>query len=164
MSQNSLFEFTVQSAKEQPYPLSQFKNKVVIVVNVASECGFTPQYDGLELIYKNYQKDGLVILGFPCNQFGGQEPGSNEQIQEFCRMNHGVTFPVLAKIEVNGDDTAPVYQWLKAKAPGLLGTEAIKWNFTKFLIGRDGQVLDRFSPQATPESMSKAIEKALAAK
>ena len=158
---DSLFSFSVNDAKGTATDLSAYKCKVVLVVNVASKCGFTPQYAGLEKIYKTYGPKGLVILGFPCNQFGGQEPGSDSEVQQFCQMNYGVSFPVMGKIEVNGGNAAPVYQWLKSAAPGLLGTEAIKWNFTKFLIGKDGQVIERFAPTTEPESMANAIEKAL---
>jgi glutathione peroxidase len=161
MASQTLHDFKVKNAQNQETDLSQFKGKAVLVVNVASKCGFTPQYDGLEALYKKYKDQGLEILGFPCNQFGAQEPGSNDEIQQFCRMNYGVTFPVMGKVDVNGDQAAPVYEWLKSSAPGLLGTEAIKWNFTKFLVGKDGQVIDRFAPQTKPEDLSKDIEKAL---
>lgn len=142
-------------------PLKQLAGKPVLVVNVASKCGFTPQYAGLEELHKKYGAKGLQVIGFPCNQFGGQEPGTDSEIQQFCQINYGVSFPVLAKVDVNGSDTAPVYEFMKSAAPGVLGTEAIKWNFTKFLIGRDGKVLDRFAPQTKPEELSKDIEKAL---
>lgn len=160
---NSFFDYSVQDSKNQNYDLSQYKGKVVLAVNVASKCGFTPQYEGLESIYKKFKDKNFVILGFPCNQFGAQEPGSNTEIQEFCQLNFGVTFPVLAKIDVNGPQTAPVYEYLKSSAPGLLGTEMIKWNFTKFLIGKDGKVIERFAPQTKPEELVSAIEKALLA-
>ncbi len=163
MSASSIHEFTVKNSAGQDYNLAQYKGKVVLIVNVASKCGYTPQYDGLEEVYKKYSDKGLVIIGFPCNQFGGQEPGSNQEIQEFCRLNHGVTFPILAKVEVNGDQAAPIYQYMKAAAPGLLGTEMIKWNFTKFLVGKDGKVIDRFAPATTPKDIESAIEKALGA-
>lgn len=158
---SSLYEFKVKNAAGQDVDLSQYKGKVVLVVNVASKCGFTPQYDGLEALYKKYESKGLVVLGFPSNQFGAQEPGSNDEIQQFCRMNYGVTFPVMAKVDVNGDSSAPVYNFLKSSAPGLLGTEGIKWNFTKFLIGKEGQVLQRYAPQTKPEEIASDIEKAL---
>ncbi len=158
---NSFFDYSVQDSKNQNYDLSQYKGKVVLVVNVASRCGFTPQYEGLESLYKKFHGQNFVILGFPCNQFGAQEPGSNSEIQEFCQLNFGVSFPVLAKIDVNGPQTAPVFEYLKSHAPGLLGTEMIKWNFTKFLIGKDGQVIERFAPQTKPEDLVPLIEKAL---
>lgn len=154
---NSFFDFEVLDSKQANFPLSQFKGKVVLVVNVASKCGFTGQYTGLEELYKNHREKGLVVLGFPCNQFGAQEPGSDAEIQKFCSLTYNVTFPVLAKVDVNGDNTSPVYEFLKANGPGLLGTEAIKWNFTKFLIGRDGKVVKRFAPQDKPSDLVKDI-------
>ncbi|MFZ4404175.1 MAG: glutathione peroxidase [Pseudobdellovibrionaceae bacterium] len=157
----SFATFSVKNAQGQNESLEKYKDKVVLVVNVASQCGFTPQYDGLEELYKKYQSQGLVILGFPCNQFGGQEPGSDEDIQSFCRLNHGVTFPVMAKIDVNGSNADPLYQWLKSSAPGILGSEMIKWNFTKFLIGKDGLVIERFAPQTKPQDLVEAIETAM---
>jgi glutathione peroxidase len=157
----NLYSFTVQDAAGKAVSLESYKGKVVLIVNVASKCGFTPQYDGLEKLHKTYADKGLVILGFPCNQFGAQEPGSNAEVQEFCKMNYGVTFPVLAKVDVNGDGTAPVFKWLKGQAKGILATEAIKWNFTKFLVDKNGQVLDRYAPTTEPASMAKDIEKLL---
>ena len=157
----TLYDFKVKNAGGQDYDLSQYKGKVVLVVNVASKCGFTSQYDGLEALYKKYSDKGLAILGFSCNQFGSQEPGSNDEIQEFCRLNHGVSFPILAKVDVNGENTSPVYEYLKSSAPGLLGTEAIKWNFTKFLLNREGQVVQRYAPQTKPEDLAPEIEKYL---
>lgn len=162
MSANSLHEITAKDNKGQNVSLDQYKGKAVVIVNVASKCGFTPQYEGLEEIYQKYKDKGLVILGFPCNQFGAQEPGNNEEIQSFCKLNYGVSFPVMDKVDVNGDHTAPVYQFLKSSAPGLLGTEAIKWNFTKFLVGKDGKVIERYAPQTKPQDLVKDIEKALA--
>lgn len=159
--ENSFFQFEVADAQDKPYDLSQHSGKVVLIVNVASKCGFTPQYSGLEKIYKKYRDHGFLILGFPCNQFGFQEPGSNSEIQSFCSLNYEVSFPVLAKVDVNGATSSPVFQWLKQAAPGLLGTEAIKWNFTKFLVGKDGKVIARYSPQTKPEDISSDIEKAL---
>ncbi len=135
--------------------------KVVLVVNTASKCGFTPQYDGLEALYKKYQDQGFEIMAFPCNQFGGQEPGSADEIAEFCKVNFGLSFPLMAKVEVNGAGAAPLYDWLKSEAPGLMGTKAIKWNFTKFLIGRDGKVVRRYAPTDKPEALAKDIEKLL---
>jgi glutathione peroxidase len=157
----NLYSFTVKKADGQPQNLEDLKGQVVLVVNVASKCGFTGQYEGLEALYKKFQNKKFNILGFPCNQFGGQEPGTNEEIQSFCKMNYGVSFPVLAKIEVNGNDQDPLYAWLKNAAPGILGIEAIKWNFTKFLVGADGQVIKRYAPQAKPEEIEKDIEEAL---
>jgi glutathione peroxidase-family protein len=158
------YSFKVKKSDNSEQSMADFKDKVVLVVNVASRCGFTPQYAGLEELYKKYHDQGLVIVGFPCNQFAGQEPGSNEEIQKFCKTNYGVEFPVMAKIDVNGDKTDPLYVWLKKQASGTLGTEAIKWNFTKFLVDRKGKVLERFASANKPETMTTAIEKALAAK
>lgn len=160
-SEKSFSEFTVKSTANADYPLAQHKNQVALVVNVASKCGFTNQYTGLESLYREYKAQGFTILGFPCNQFGAQEPGSNEEIQSFCSLTYDVTFPMMAKVDVNGPNTAPVFDWLKASAPGLLGTEAIKWNFTKFLIGKNGQVLNRYSPQTEPKEIAADIQKAL---
>ena len=158
----SVYEFLVKGADGKQLALESYQGKVTLIVNVASKCGFTPQYDGLETVYKKYKDKGLVILGFPCNQFGAQEPGSNEEIQSFCQMNYGVSFPVMSKVEVNGDQADPLYQHLKAQAPGILGIEAIKWNFTKFLVGKDGKVIARYAPQTKPEEIATDIEKALA--
>ncbi|AZZ35736.1 glutathione peroxidase [Bdellovibrio sp. qaytius] len=157
----SFFDFTVKDAQTKAYDLSQHKGQVVLVVNVASKCGFTPQYKGLEALYQEHKNNGLVILGFPCNQFGAQEKGTNDEIQSFCEMNYGVTFPVLDKVSVNGSDAAEVYKHLKSEAPGILGTEAIKWNFTKFLIGKDGHVIERFAPNTEPADINESIRKAL---
>jgi len=134
-----------------------------LIVNTASACGFTPQFAGLEALHKSHGQGGLVVMGFPCNQFGGQDPASNDKIAEFCQLNYGVSFPMMAKVEVNGTGADPLYQWLCAEAPGLLGTKAIKWNFTKFLVGRDGQVRKRYAPTDTPASLLQDIEAALAA-
>ena len=163
MSQNktSLHDFTVKNSNGANFSLADLKGKLVLVVNVASKCGFTPQYTGLEALYKKYSSQGLEILGFPSNQFGAQEPGSDQDIQQFCKLTYDVTFPVLAKIDVNGDNSAPVFEFLKSSAPGILGTEAIKWNFTKFLIGKDGKVLNRYAPTVKPEDLEKDIEKNL---
>lgn len=141
--------------------MDAFRGKVLLIVNVASRCGFTPQYAGLQKLYDRFQERGLEILGFPCNQFGGQEPGTDAEIGQFCSLNYGVTFPIFSKVQVNGAEAIPLYQYLKKEAPGLLGTEAIKWNFTKFLVDRNGKVIDRFAPTSTPESMESAIEKLL---
>lgn len=157
----AIYDFKVKDAQGKDVDLSQYRGKTVLIVNVASQCGFTPQYTGLEALYKKYQDRGLVILGFPCNQFGAQEPGSNQEIQQFCELNYSVTFPVLGKIDVNGKNTAPVYEYLKSSAPGILGSEAIKWNFTKFLIGPDGKIIHRYAPQTKPEDIASDIEKAL---
>ena len=161
MSEN-FYSFKAKTSKGDLQDLLAYKGKVVLVVNVASKCGFTPQYTGLEELNKTYGPRGLVILGFPCNQFGDQEPGTDSEVQQFCQLNYGVTFPVMAKIDVNGESADPIFKWLKSTAPGFLGTEAIKWNFTKFLIGKDGQFIERFAPTASPESLIKPIEKALA--
>lgn len=158
----SVYDFIVKDKALKDYNLAQHSGKIVLIVNVASKCGLTPQYKGLEEIYNQFKDKNFVILGFPCNQFGHQEPGTNDEIQSFCQLNYGVSFPILDKIDVNGKNTAPLYQFLKSSAPGFLGTEAIKWNFAKFLIGPDGQVLKRFSPQTEPSSLVKDIENALA--
>jgi len=157
----SILDTPVKTTAGTETDLAEYAGQVVLVVNVASKCGLTPQYAGLEALYRKYKDRGFAILGFPCNQFGGQEPGSAAEIETFCSTNYDVTFPVFAKIDVNGAGTAPLYQKLKAEAPGLLGTEAIKWNFTKFLIGRDGKVAERFAPTTTPEDIAPAIEKLL---
>src|SRR5437868_7839204 len=138
MSDKNLYSFQVKTPTNENLSLDKHKGQVVLVVNVASKCGFTPQYTGLEQLFEKYQNQGFTILGFPCNQFGAQEPGSNEEIQSFCKLTYDVSFPIMAKVSVNGSDTAPVYDWLKESAPGILGTEMIKWNFTKFLVGKDG--------------------------
>jgi len=157
----TLYDFTVNDIHGKSVKLDRYKGKVLLVVNTASECGFTPQYKGLEALYEKYRGKGLEVLGFPCNQFGHQEPGDEAAIEQFCEVNYGVTFPLFAKVDVNGEHAAPVYRYLKSAKPGLLGTEAIKWNFTKFLIDRGGQVLARYAPNDTPESIEPAIEKAL---
>ncbi len=157
----SLYDFHATSITGQPVALAQFKGQILLVVNTASACGFTPQFAGLEALHQAYAAQGLVVLGFPCNQFGGQDKGSNDEIAGFCQLNYGVSFPMMGKIDVNGAGADPLYQWLKAQAPGLLGTQAIKWNFTKFLVGRDGQVLKRYAPTDTPQSLVKDITAAL---
>lgn len=141
--------------------LAEYKNKIVLIVNTASKCGFTPQYQGLEELYNKYKDQGLVILGFPCNQFGNQEAGNSDEIGTFCEKNYGVTFPVFEKIDVNGDDATPLYKDLKSEAPGLLGTQKIKWNFTKFLLSREGEIIDRYAPTTKPEDIEEDICKAL---
>ena len=141
--------------------LVKYRGQVVLIVNVASKCGFTPQYEGLEALYRQFKDQGLMILGFPCNQFGSQEPGSDQEIQQFCSLNFGVSFPILAKVDVNGSNAAPIYQWLKKSKPGFLGIGRIKWNFTKFLVDRNGAVLKRFAPTVKPEALDKDVEAAL---
>ncbi|WP_211460768.1 glutathione peroxidase [Collimonas silvisoli] len=157
----SIYDFTVNQLDGTPDSLASFRGKVLLIVNTASECGFTPQYKGLEEIYQKYRAQGLEVLGFPCNQFGAQEPGTAAEIGAFCEKNYGVTFPMFEKIDVNGDHAAPLYQYLKSAAPGLLGSERIKWNFTKFLVNKDGAVVDRFAPQTKPEALVADIEKLL---
>ena len=160
---STVYDFEAQQIDGTPVALSQYKGRVMLIVNTASACGFTPQFAGLEALHKTYAEQGLVVLGFPCNQFGSQDKGSNEEIAEFCQLNYGVSFPMMAKIEVNGAQANPLYQWLCAEAPGLLGTKAIKWNFTKFLVGKDGQVIKRYAPTDAPASLAGDIEAALAA-
>jgi glutathione peroxidase len=157
----ALTDFTATTIDGQERSLADLAGEVVLVVNTASQCGFTPQLAGLESLYETHRDRGFTVLGFPCNQFGGQEPGTEEEIGEFCQKNYGVTFPMFAKIDVNGDDEHPLWTWLKSEKGGLLGAR-IKWNFTKFLVGRDGQVIERFSPQTEPADLTTAIEKALA--
>lgn len=159
----SIYDFTATTADGSPAPLADYRGKVLLIVNTASKCGFTPQYEGLEALYRKYKDKGLVVLGFPCNQFGGQEPGNAEEIANFCSLTYDVTFPVLAKIDVNGAKADPLYAFLTKEKPGLLGSTGIKWNFTKFLVGRDGKVLKRFAPTDKPESLASSIEQALAA-
>ena len=159
----SIYDFEAQQINGQNVPLSQYQGKVLLIVNTASACGFTPQFGGLEELHRQYADKGLVVLGFPCNQFGSQDPGSNDEIGSFCQLNYGVSFPMMAKIDVNGADASPLYKWLTAEAPGLLGSKAIKWNFTKFLVGKDGQVIRRYAPQDAPKKLAADIEAALAA-
>ena len=159
----TVYDFEALQINGKSVPLNKFKGKAMLIVNTASACGFTPQFSGLEELHKVYGKKGLVVLGFPCNQFGAQDAGSNEEIAEFCQMNFGVSFPMMAKIDVNGEQAHPLYQWLEGEAPGLLGSKAIKWNFTKFLVGKDGLVLKRYAPTDTPASLAQDIEAALAA-
>ena len=158
----TVYDFEAQSINGKPVALKQFKGKVLLIVNTASACGFTPQLGGLEKLHESYADQGLVVLGFPSNQFGAQDPGSNDEIASFCQLNYGVSFPMMAKIDVNGAQAAPLYQWLSQEAPGLLGSKAIKWNFTKFLVGRDGRVIRRYAPMDTPAKLSADIEAALA--
>lgn len=157
----TLHSFKVKAADGSEVSLDKYQGKPVLIVNVASKCGFTPQYKGLEELYEKYKAQGFTIVGFPCNQFGAQEPGSDADIQQFCSLNYGVSFPVMAKVNVNGGDADPLYKWLKESAPGLLGTEMIKWNFTKFLVGKDGKVIKRFAPKDEPKDLAEDIEKAL---
>ncbi len=145
----------------QALALRKFKGKAMLLVNTASQCGFTPQFAGLQELHQRYGAQGLVVLGFPCNQFGAQDPGSNAEIASFCQANYGVSFPMLAKVDVNGAQADPLWQWLAGQAPGLLGSKAIKWNFTKFLVGRDGAVIRRYAPAAAPKSLASDIEAAL---
>ena len=155
------YDFSAQTLDGQSKPLSDYRGKVLLIVNVASKCGFTPQYTGLEALQRKYAPGGLEVLGFPCNQFGAQEPGDEAEIASFCSLTYEVSFPMFAKIEVNGPKADPLYAFLKHEKPGLLGTEAIKWNFTKFLVGRDGQVAARFAPNVKPEALEGEIEKLL---
>jgi glutathione peroxidase len=158
----SIYDFTVNQLDGTPDSMASFRGKVLLIVNTASECGFTPQYKGLEEIYQKYHDQGFEVLGFPCNQFGAQEPGTNQDIKNFCSANYGVKFPLFAKIEVNGENTHPLYRFLKEARRGLLGTQRIKWNFTKFLVERDGVPLKRYSPQDKPENIARDIERLLA--
>lgn len=153
----SIYEFSVKDIDGVPRSLEQYRGQVLLIVNVASKCGFTPQYAGLENLYRAQQRDGFSVLGFPCDQFGHQEPGAAEEIKRFCSTQYDVTFPLFAKVAVNGEQADPLFQWLKAQKPGILGTEAIKWNFTKFLVGRDGQVIKRYGPTDTPDSIGQDI-------
>lgn len=163
MSTHNIYDFEAKSISGKDIPLSQFKGKVMLIVNTASKCGFTPQFGGLEALYKSYADKGLAVVGFPCNQFGSQDPGADGEIAEFCQVNYGVSFPMMGKVDVNGPAAHPLYKWLSAEAPGLLGSKAIKWNFTKFLVGKDGQVIKRYAPLDKPADLAKDIEAALAA-
>ena len=160
----AIYGFSAKTSKGKDQSLADYKGKVLLIVNTASKCGFTPQFEGLEKLWQDYRDRGLVVVGFPSNDFGAQDPGSNDEIATFCQRNYGVSFPMMSKVQVNGAQAHPLWQWLKAEAPGLLGSEAIKWNFTKFLVGRDGRVIKRFAPNDSPESMRADVEKALAAK
>ena len=157
----TVYDFKAKTLAGDEIPLSNFRGQVLLIVNTASKCGFTPQYEGLEKLYEKLHGEGLTVLGFPCNQFGSQEPGTESEIGAFCQKNYGVSFPMFAKIDVNGDDAHPLYKFLKKEEKGVLGTQAIKWNFTKFLIDRDGRVVRRFAPNATPESIRPDIERLL---
>jgi glutathione peroxidase len=163
MAVTSVYDFEALSIEGKPAHLSTQRGKVMLIVNTASECGFTPQFAGLETLWKTYRDEGLVVVGFPSNEFGAQDPGDNAGIASFCELNYGVSFPMMGKVQVNGDNAHPLWKWLTAEVPGLLGTEAIKWNFTKFLVGKDGKVLKRYAPNITPASITKDIEAALAA-
>jgi glutathione peroxidase len=160
---NSLYDFSATDITGHPQTLADYAGKVVLVVNTASACGFTPQLEGLQQLHQRYADQGLVVVGFPCNQFGQQDKGSDSEISQFCQRNYGVDFPMMSKIDVNGAQAHPLFRWLKAQAPGLFGTEMIKWNFTKFLVGRNGQVLQRYAPKTAPGQLATDIEQALQA-
>ena len=159
----SIYDFTCKTSKGQAKTLKDYAGKVLLIVNTASKCGLTPQFEGLEALWKEYEAKGVVILGFPCNQFGSQDPGNNTEIASFCQLNYGVSFPMMAKVDVNGPAAHPLYKWLVKEAPGILGTKSIKWNFTKFLVGKDGQVIGRYAPTDKPAGLKADIDKALAA-
>jgi glutathione peroxidase len=159
----TVYDFEALSIDGHAHPLAEHRGKVLLIVNTASACGFTPQFAGLEKLWADYRDRGLVVVGFPSNQFGAQDPGSNAEIASFCQLNYGVSFPMMAKVDVNGGAAHPLWKWLTAEAPGILGTKAIKWNFTKFLVGKDGRVIRRYAPNDTPASIAADIEAALAA-
>ena len=159
----SIFDFSAERIDGQPVAFDEHRGRVLLVVNTASECGFTPQFAGLKALWEAYRDRGLVVIGFPSNEFGKQDPGSDSQIAAFCQKNYGVTFPMMRKVKVNGEEAHPLWRWLTAAAPGLLGSKAVKWNFTKFLVGRDGRVVRRYAPTDSPDSLTKDIEAALAA-
>lgn len=161
MAQQTIYDFNATTIDGKPFPLAAEHGKVLLIVNTASECGFTPQFKGLEQIWKDYRKRGLVVVGFPSNEFGGQDPGTNDEISSFCEINYGVSFPMMSKVAVNGDKADPLWQWLKKEKPGLLGTQAIKWNFTKFLVDRKGNVVERYGSNVEPEAIAGDIEKLL---
>ena len=158
----TVYDFQAPSISGKNIALSDFKGSVMLIVNTASKCGFTPQFGGLEALHQTYAAKGLVVVGFPCNQFGSQDPGADAEIAEFCRVNYGVSFPMMGKVDVNGPAAHPLYKWLSAEAPGLLGSKAIKWNFTKFLVGQDGRVIKRYAPLDKPADLAADIEAALA--
>ena len=160
---DTIYTFQAAGIDGKPRKLADYRGQVLLIVNTASRCGFTPQYKGLEEIYRRFKDRGLAVLGFPCNQFGAQEPGPESEIAEFCEINYGVSFPLFAKVDVNGPGAHPLYKYLTTAKPGLLGSEAIKWNFTKFLVGKDGTVIERYAPTTKPEDLAADIEKALAA-
>ena len=162
-ARTSAFDFEAVSIDGKPASLASQRGKVLLIVNTASACGFTPQFEGLEVLWKDLRDKGLVVVGFPSNEFGNQDPGSNDAIASFCQMNYGVSFPMMGKVKVNGGDAHPLWKWLTSEAPGVLGTKGVKWNFTKFLVGRDGQVRGRYAPTDKPESIRADIEAALAA-
>ncbi len=157
----TVYDFSAKTIDGKTKKLADYKGKVLLIVNTASRCGFTPQYKGLEELHRRFAKRGFAVLGFPCNQFGEQEPGAESEIAEFCETNYGVTFPMFAKVDVNGENAHPLFKYLTSAKPGLLGSEAIKWNFTKFLVGRDGKVIERYAPTTKPEDIAADIEKAL---
>ena len=160
--EKTVYDFEAQGIDGRRVALDAFRGQVLLIVNTASRCGFTPQFEGLEALHRAYAQRGLAVLGFPSNQFGAQDPGSNDEIGAFCQKNYGVTFPMMAKVDVNGSDAVPLFRWLVKEKPGLLGTQAIKWNFTKFLVGRDGRVIRRYAPLDKPASLARDIEAALA--
>jgi glutathione peroxidase len=162
MSDKTVYDFEARQINGKYISLAEFRGQVLLIVNTASKCGFTPQFGGLEDLYKRYEDKGLVVLGFPCNQFGSQDPGTEGEISEFCQVNYGVSFPMMGKVNVNGPEAHPLYKWLSAEAPGLLGSKGIKWNFTKFLIGKDGKVVKRYAPLDKPASLASDIGEALA--
>ena len=163
MTTSTVYDFEARQIDGKDIALSAFKGQVMLIVNTASKCGFTPQFGGLEELHKAYAGKGLAVLGFPCNQFGAQDPGADGEIAEFCQLNYGVSFPMMGKVDVNGPQAHPLYKWLSAEAPGLLGSQSIKWNFTKFLVGKDGKVIRRYAPLDKPADLAKDIETALAA-
>ncbi len=154
----SIYEYSANTITGQEVSLADYQGKVVLIVNTASKCGFTPQFEGLENLHNELQDQGLAVLGFPCNQFGSQDPGSDGEIEEFCQLNYGVSFPMFSKIEVNGSGTHPLYKFLKKEAKGMLGSQTIKWNFTKFLVDKNGEVVKRYAPTDTPEAIKKDIQ------
>ena len=155
---SSVYDFEATNLQGKPVKLAAYKGKPLLIVNTASQCGLTPQYEGLEALYKAYASKGLVVLGFPCNQFGGQEPGDADAIESFCQVNYGVSFPMMAKVDVNGAGAHPLYKWLVSEKPGFLGSEAIKWNFTKFLVNKEGEVIKRYAPTLLPKDLERDIE------
>ncbi|MFJ8528992.1 glutathione peroxidase [Bacillus sp. NPDC094106] len=157
----TVYDFSAKTITGEEKSLRDYEGKVLLIVNVASKCGFTPQYKGLQSVYEKYKEQGFEILGFPCNQFGGQEPGTEDEITSFCELNYGVSFPMFAKVDVKGKEAHPLYTYMTEQAPGIFGMKAVKWNFTKFLVGRDGKVIDRFAPKTKPEDLEKEIEKIL---
>ena len=158
---SNVYDFTAKTLQGKDIPLAEFQGKVLLIVNTASKCGFTPQYEGLEALYEKHKAEGFEVLGFPCNQFGAQEPGGEAEIGQFCQSNYGVSFPMFAKIDVNGEEAHPLFRFLKHEKPGVLWTERIKWNFTKFLVGRDGKVVGRYAPTTKPEDLEAPVEKLL---